>query len=149
MSLRAPCSNFLSSKDDFCKRMEIVKACSFRYYATFNITVRGDSTICHRWENGNITIVSVFTGLKHDIRGSLHLLSAFCARISPPPPPLAVCFCLRGNEGYRLPRAFYQGTVVFSRLIKIMDGLRWLIMSESFLLSSSRKAFWHGMWIEV
>lgn len=65
--------------------MEIVKACSFRYYATCNIAVRGVSTICHRWENGNITIASVSTGLKHDIRGSLHLLSGFCAGIFFPP----------------------------------------------------------------
>lgn len=64
-------------------------------------------------------------------------------------PPFAVCFSLGDNEGYHLPCAFYQGTVLFSRLIKIMDGLRWLIMSETFLLSSSRKAFRHGMWIEV
>jgi len=61
--------------------MEIVKACSFRYYAAFNIAVKGISTICHRWESGNVTIASVFTGLEHDIRSSLHLLSVFSARI--------------------------------------------------------------------
>lgn len=147
MSPCAPCSNFLSSEDDFCKWLEIVKACSFRYYATFNIAVTGVSTICHCWENGNITIVSVFTGLKHDIRGSLHLLSGFCARVFFP--LFAVCFCLGDNEGYHLPHAFYQGTVLFSRLIKTTDGLRWVIMSATFLLSSSRKAFRHGIWIEL
>lgn len=55
--------------------------------------------------------------------------------------PIAVCFCLGNNEGFCLPRAFYQGTALFSRLIKLMDGLRWLIMPETFLLSSRRKAF--------
>lgn len=79
------CSSFqLSSEDNFCKWMEIVKACIFRYYATFN-AVRTVSTICHHWENGNITITSVFIGLKHDIRGSLHFLSGFRAGILFPP----------------------------------------------------------------
>lgn len=63
--------------------MEIVKLCSSRSNATFNSTVRGVSTVCHQWKNRNITIASVFTELKHDIRGSLHLLSGVCARIFP------------------------------------------------------------------
>lgn len=96
-------------------------------------------------EKTNITIASVFTELKHDIRECLHFLSRVCARIFSP--FFAVCFCLGNNEGFCLPCAFYQGTVLFSRLIKIMDCLRWLITSKKFLLSSRRKAFWHVTWI--
>lgn len=52
----APCSNFLSSEDDFCKWMGTVKACSSRSCATFNITARGVSSTCHHQGNGNVTI---------------------------------------------------------------------------------------------